>query len=87
MHKQNAIHSKLGLKITMVSWRLWRLSCLLVVLVLCGRYKALTFTNVSDEVSLRLLGEADVAFAAFVDVNADKHLDVLLVNRSAGELT
>ena len=71
----------------MVSWRLWLFSCLLVVLVLCEQYKALTFTNVSDEVGLRLLDEADVAVAAFVDVNADKHLDVLLVNRSAGELT
>ena len=71
----------------MVSWRLWLFSCLLVVLVLCGQCKALTFTNVSDEVGLRLLGGADIAVAAFADVNADKHLDLLLVYRSAGELT
>ena len=70
------IPATLGVKITMVSWRPWLLSSLLVVLVLCGQDKALMFTNVTDEVGLRQLNGADVAVAAFVDVNADKHLNV-----------
>ena len=71
----------------MPAWRLQSCSLLLVyllLLLLSEEEKALTFTDVTSEVGLSHL-KGVFAVAAFSDFNADKNLDIALVNRSIGQ--
>lgn len=62
-----------------------QLLSLLLIVLLPGEEKALTFTNVTDQVGLSNV-EGNFAVAAFSDANVDKHLDILLVNQTDGQI-
>lgn len=62
-----------------------QLFSLLLVVLLSAEEKALRFTNVTEQVGLSNI-EGTFVVAAFSDANVDKHLDVLLVNKTDGEV-
>ena len=62
-----------------------QLFSLLLVVLLSEEEKALTFTNVTEQVGLSYI-KGTFAVAAFSDANVDKHLDILLVNQTNGEM-